>query len=212
MTQLAPPAPRVPRRTQAERTAASRARLLDAAVESLAELGYHGTSLPEVVRRAGLSNGALWRHYRSKNDLLVAAALHCEEKLAAAALQHDLSGLPPQRRLDTAVDMIWDWVHTPSFAGLLELLSVGRADAELRSALLANDTRAGRIFFDVVAHLVGPELASAEGFERAVRVFGLTMYGVALTAGLRSPAADARLRAEIRGVVESLFDSAGETR
>src|SRR5581483_10029359 len=62
------------RRTQAQRRAASRARLLDAAVDCLAERGYGGTTLPEIVRRAELSNGALWRHFRSKNELLVAAA------------------------------------------------------------------------------------------------------------------------------------------
>ena len=44
-------------RTQAERTAAMRGRLLDAAVESLVELGYARTSTQEIARRAGVSRG-----------------------------------------------------------------------------------------------------------------------------------------------------------
>lgn len=50
--------------------AATRARLLEAAAELLAEGGYAAASVAAVADRAGLSAGALYRHFPSKADLL----------------------------------------------------------------------------------------------------------------------------------------------
>jgi AcrR family transcriptional regulator len=57
------------RRTQAERTAATRRALLDAARSLFAEKGYHGAAAEEIVRRAGLTRGALYHHFEDKKDL-----------------------------------------------------------------------------------------------------------------------------------------------
>src|SRR5205085_9670279 len=64
------------RRTQAERRAETRGRLLDATLECLAELGYAGTTTTEVVRRAGLSRGAQVHDFPTKAELVVAAVEH----------------------------------------------------------------------------------------------------------------------------------------
>jgi AcrR family transcriptional regulator len=57
------------RRTQTERTAATRRALLDAARSLFAEKGYHGTAAEEIVGRAGLTRGALYHHFEDKRDL-----------------------------------------------------------------------------------------------------------------------------------------------
>jgi AcrR family transcriptional regulator len=57
------------RRTQAQRRAATRGALLDAARSLFAEKGYHGTAAEEIVRRAGLTRGALYHHFEDKKDL-----------------------------------------------------------------------------------------------------------------------------------------------
>src|SRR5919206_1407702 len=57
------------RRTQAERRAATRRALLDAARSLFAEKGYHGTAAEEIVGRAGLTRGALYHHFEDKRDL-----------------------------------------------------------------------------------------------------------------------------------------------
>lgn len=46
------------RRTQEERSQETRARLLDATIESLIDVGYAGTTTTAVCERAGLSRGA----------------------------------------------------------------------------------------------------------------------------------------------------------
>jgi len=64
------------RRTQAERTASTRARLLDATLECLCDLGYARTTTPEIARRAGLSRGAQLHHFPTKAELVTGAIEH----------------------------------------------------------------------------------------------------------------------------------------
>jgi AcrR family transcriptional regulator len=56
-------------RTQAERSASTRRVLLDAARSLFAEKGYHVAAAEEIVRRAGLTRGALYHHFEDKKDL-----------------------------------------------------------------------------------------------------------------------------------------------
>lgn len=50
-----------------------RDRLVEAAAEVFAERGYEGARVQEIVRRAGLSTGAIYTNFRNKADLLLAA-------------------------------------------------------------------------------------------------------------------------------------------
>lgn len=60
------------RRTQIERSSETRRRLLDAAFEVLKERGYAEFTTTDVVKRAGVSRGAMAYHFPSKNDLVSA--------------------------------------------------------------------------------------------------------------------------------------------
>jgi AcrR family transcriptional regulator len=51
----------------------TRARLLRAAADVFAERGYDGTRVVDIAAAAGVSNGALYAHFASKAELLVAA-------------------------------------------------------------------------------------------------------------------------------------------
>jgi AcrR family transcriptional regulator len=53
--------------------AETRERLLAAAADAFAERGYDGTRVADIAAAAGVSNGALYAHFPSKADLLVAA-------------------------------------------------------------------------------------------------------------------------------------------
>jgi AcrR family transcriptional regulator len=53
--------------------ASVRDRLVTAAAEVFAERGYEGTRVQEIVRRAGLSTGAIYTNFRNKAELLLAA-------------------------------------------------------------------------------------------------------------------------------------------
>lgn len=54
------------RRTQAQRRAESRVRLIQAAIRLLGSHGYAGTSLVEIGKAAGLSRGLVSHHFGSR--------------------------------------------------------------------------------------------------------------------------------------------------
>jgi AcrR family transcriptional regulator len=70
-----------PRRTQAERTATTRAALLAAARALFAEQGFAGTTREDIGRRAGVTHGALYHHFASKADVGAAVVAEIEAEL-----------------------------------------------------------------------------------------------------------------------------------
>jgi len=66
----------------------SRTRLLDAALHVIRTQGYSATTVDDICRAAGLTKGAFFHHFKSKEDLAVAAAAHFSamaERLFAGA-------------------------------------------------------------------------------------------------------------------------------
>jgi AcrR family transcriptional regulator len=200
---------RAPRRTQAERSATTRAQLLDAALECLIERGYGGTTLAEVAGRAGLTNGALWRHFRTKAALMADAALLCEQRLAARPLPFD-SSMSPDRRLADAITHLWSKAQDPGFQALIELIRAGRTDPELHAALQTTDQRAAELFYESLAASLGPDAAAAPRFRRNAKVVGLALYGTALTGQLRSAIGERRLLADMQSLAAELFLTGAE--
>ncbi len=62
------------RRTQDERREGTIRKLLDATTEALIEEGYSGASVQQICGRAGVSQGGLFRHFATREALMVAAA------------------------------------------------------------------------------------------------------------------------------------------
>ena len=69
--------------------AQTRERLLSAAAEAFAGRGYDGTRVSDIAAAAGVSNGALYAHFGSKAELLVAALRTHGRRLLAEAFAAD---------------------------------------------------------------------------------------------------------------------------
>jgi AcrR family transcriptional regulator len=78
---------------QAERSEATRKALVDVGRKLFAKRGYADVGTEEIVRRAGVTRGALYHHFRGKEDLFRAVAEEVEEEMtrksAEAALAHE---------------------------------------------------------------------------------------------------------------------------
>src|SRR4051794_17665171 len=70
-----------PRRTQQERREGTIRKLLFAATETLIEVGYAEASVQRICARAGVSQGALFRHFPSREALMVAASADVGNRL-----------------------------------------------------------------------------------------------------------------------------------
>jgi AcrR family transcriptional regulator len=79
------------RRTQAERTQATRTALIVAARPLFAGRGYAGVGTEEIARAAGVTRGALYHHFEGKRELFEAVYEQIEielaERIAAGALR-----------------------------------------------------------------------------------------------------------------------------
>src|SRR3984893_4888470 len=72
----------------------ARTRLVDAAMQVIRAQGYSATTVDDICRAAGLTKGAFFHHFKSKEDLAVAAAAHFSEmaeRLFAGAPYRELA-------------------------------------------------------------------------------------------------------------------------
>jgi AcrR family transcriptional regulator len=69
------------RRTQADRSATTRAALVRAARELFADQGFAATGRDEIAARAGVTRGALYHHFESKTALAAAVVAELEDEL-----------------------------------------------------------------------------------------------------------------------------------
>lgn len=127
--------PRRSRRTQEERSSETRRLLLDATIDSLAELGYLRTTAQRVANRAGLSRGAQLHHFGSKAALVTAAMEHLFER-SIVEFQTALENLPVGAdRVPEALDALWAILKGPTGAAYMELAWASRTDLELQETM-----------------------------------------------------------------------------
>jgi AcrR family transcriptional regulator len=124
-------------RTQEERSAAMRVRLLDATVDCLVEYGYAGTTTTRVADRAGVTRGAQVHHFPTKADLVTSAIRHLAQKrteVAMAELDRLRASSDP---VGDALQLMWEMHQGPVFSATVELWVASRTDPELRRQMAA---------------------------------------------------------------------------
>jgi AcrR family transcriptional regulator len=104
-----------------ERSERTRARLIDAARELFADRGYAAVPVEEVVRRAGVTRGALYHQFPGgKEDLFAAVFDHVEEEVMAGIAETLGDSLPddPLAGMRAGVDATLDLALDPKLVQL----------------------------------------------------------------------------------------------
>jgi len=168
------------RRTQAERSASMRARLLDATIECLHDLGYARTSTPEIARRAGVSRGAQLHHFPTKAELVTSAVEHLFGRRHEEFLQAFRARPAGHDPVEAAIDILWSMVSGPTFYAWLELVVAARTDAELREPVAELTARLGAIIEQTFRELFSAPASPNPFFDVAPRFAFALLDGLAL--------------------------------
>ena len=162
------------RPTKAEQRDATRARILDAAVSCLIELGYARTTTLVVQERAGVSRGALLHHFPTRADLLAETVAHL---FALQLAERSNLQLRPGKRIEQGVRLLWAIMTSTLSIAIQELWTAARTDAELRAALVRHDELVMGEALRTCAYVFGAELAAHPQFEPTMRLLISSMRG-----------------------------------
>ena len=184
-----------PTRTQAQRSAETRQKLLDATIDSLVELGYAGTSTQGIARRAGVSRGAQLHQFPTKVSLVVAAVEHLVEKRLAEILA---TNPDPERGLEVLVGAFTG----PLFYAALELWVAARTDAELFQAMVPLERRVTDALTGGAAEVMG-ESFGPDSIELSIEL----ARGFAVSALFRTPEEEAERRERLLPIWEAMVTS-----
>ena len=145
-----PPAPA--RAPQQDRSRATRAKLLDAALVCLAELGWTASTVAVVAERAGVSRGAAQHHFPTR-EALFTAALEYVGQARGAELRHELAGRPADTV--TLVEVIFELFSGTFFRAALALWVAAAAEPQLREQVIPIEARLGREIHRAAVDLLG---------------------------------------------------------
>jgi len=157
------------RRRQADRRADTRQRILAATLQQLVDTGYAGLTTQAICKRAGVSKGAMFDHFPSKQALIVAANETSNEQLREDALKTIGALDDAPDRLRATVDYLWKIYASPTVIALTEVHMAARTDPDLLAALddVADAHRDATL---LLAETLFPEKAQQREFTRAVEV------------------------------------------
>ncbi len=126
--------------------ALKRARILEEAIQLLAEEGFYRFTVEELARRSAVSKGGLLHHFRTKEDLFVAVLEEYEQRLGQAlgSVVASLAGEPREGATrTTALALLRGMVeHSAAEPELMRLFAVIQAEA-LQASHPAHDYFAG---------------------------------------------------------------------
>lgn len=191
-TQVMPP----PRQSQAERTDAMRARLMEATLKVIAEDGWAQASTQKICKRAGVSRGAQTHHFPTKTSLLLAAVREIitryQSDMDAALTETSVDRLT----LSGLFDFLWDACFEGDLLTCwLDAMIAARTDAILREEVRDTDRKSLAAIGDLGLSTVRLEANPPAWSARADEVIELTVYllrGFVLQDGVHQDAAKRR--------------------
>ena len=103
-----------------------REQLINTAIELFCENGYHATGVDKIIKKAGVSKKTLYTHFRSKEELII-AALRQYDGLFRNNFMRQVDSLTktPQEKLLAIFDVAEGWFSQKEFFGCMFINVIG---------------------------------------------------------------------------------------
>ena len=168
---------------QAQKSAMTRDRILDAAIDCFIRLGYANVTTAKVADFAGVSRGAMLHHFPSKNELIQAAVEYLHNKLLADYTDR-ISKVPTnlsiKARNQAGIEAYWQHLSSDLFTAYHELCVSGRTDPELQKILQESIVLFDQHVAETNAKLFSEWQGKGELFTLAMDVTKFLMEGMAM--------------------------------
>lgn len=147
------------RRPQAERSADTRAKLIDAAIICLHRTGYSATTVSTVATEACVSRGAMTHQFPAKTDLMLAVVESVFQE-DSTFYAKTIATMDPRAFLRGLPEMMWDVISRPAGIAVIEIMLASRSEPGLGEQL-----RDLQNAIDIRAHKWSGERVRAAGIE-----------------------------------------------
>ncbi|MFC9553836.1 TetR/AcrR family transcriptional regulator [Rhodococcus sp. NPDC056960] len=182
---------------------ATRLKLLDAAVQCLAELGWRDTTVTVVTDRAGVSRGTVQHYFGDRNGLFEAAIEHVAQTRLVELRSRAATFPTGTGRTRAVVEGFVELHLGPLFGATLQLCVAASADPVLRPKVAAMEEQMGRQAFFAAAELLGVDPRD-EAVRTTIQAFLDSARGLGLASFLGD---DAARRAGVVARWAELFDT-----
>ncbi|CKP33989.1 TetR/AcrR family transcriptional regulator [Mycobacterium tuberculosis] len=171
-------------RTQQQRREETVARLLQASIDTIIEVGYARASAAGVPKRAGVSVGALFRHFETMGDFMAATAYEVLRR-QLETFTKQVAEIPADRpALPAALTILRDITAGSTNAVLYELMVAARTDEKLKETLQNVLGQYSAKIHDAARALPGAESFPEETFPVIVALMTNVFDGAAIVRGV----------------------------
>ncbi|MEM6109189.1 TetR/AcrR family transcriptional regulator [Mycobacterium sp. 050272] len=171
-------------RTQQQRREETVGRLLEASIASIVEVGYARASAAVITKAAGVSVGALFRHFETMSDFMAATASEVLRR-QVESFTKQVAQIPADRpALEAALTILRDITGGPTNAVLYELMIAARTDEKLRAHLREVLAQYTAKILDAARALPGADAIGEETFPVLVALMTNVFDGAAIVRGI----------------------------
>jgi AcrR family transcriptional regulator len=171
-------------RTQQQRREETVGRLLEACIDTIIEVGYARTSAAVITKRAGVSVGALFRHFETMGDFMAATASEVLRR-QLETFTKQVAEIPADRpALEMALAILRDITSGSTNAVLYELMVAARTDEKLRVTLQHELGQYRAKIFDAARAMPGTDSIPQDTLPVLVALLTNVFDGAAIVEGV----------------------------
>ncbi|BDB43578.1 MULTISPECIES: TetR/AcrR family transcriptional regulator [Mycobacterium] len=171
-------------RTQQQRREETVGRLLQACIDTIVEVGYARASAAVITKRAGVSVGALFRHFDTMGDFMAATASEVLRR-QIETFTKQVAEIPADRpALQSALTILRDITAGPANAVLYELLIAARTDEKLKVTLQHELWQYRSKMYDAAREMPGADSFPDDTFPVVVALLTNVFDGAAVVEGV----------------------------